>query len=128
MLIIGHDLLQDLDFHFFQENEIIQEDRIYCVFYDEKSISYLKAKHAQFAILVQNKDEIFLSNALQAKFLIFQDPKLAQFASKVAEFYIFDSKILMLANTLQNLEKFYKLKVDGIILKTKIHNLPKLYP
>ena len=34
----------------------------------------------------------------------------------------------MLANTLQNLEKFYKLKVDGIILKTKIHNLPKLYP
>ncbi|MBM0637384.1 hypothetical protein LNU06_05055 [Campylobacter sp. VicNov18] len=122
MFIIGHKLLKNSDFSFITKREEIKEKKIYCMVYDEKLIAYLKDCHFEFAILVQNKDEIFLGNALGAKFLIFEDIKLAKFASEVAEFYIFDSRILMLVNSLENFEQFYKLKLDGVILKNIISN------
>ncbi|EJN0956035.1 hypothetical protein NPG83_001672, partial [Campylobacter jejuni] len=53
------------------------------------------------------------------------DKKLAKFASKVAEFYVFDSRVLMIVDKLENFKKFYKLKIDGIILKDNIDNFPK---
>ncbi|EBH4166221.1 hypothetical protein FKP53_09585, partial [Campylobacter jejuni] len=95
------------------------------IVYDEKLISYLSQNDFEFAILVQNKDEIFLANALGAKFLLCNDKKLAKFASKVAEFYVFDSRVLMIVDKLENFKKFYKLKIDGIILKDNIDNFPK---
>ena len=35
----------------------------------------------------------------------------------MAEFYLFDSKILLITNSLAKLEKAYKMGVDGVILK-----------
>ncbi|EHY7959554.1 hypothetical protein K4W24_001801, partial [Campylobacter jejuni] len=57
--------------------------------------------------------------------LLCNDKKLAKFASKVAEFYVFDSRVLMIVDKLENFKKFYKLKIDGIILKDNIDNFPK---
>lgn len=124
MLIIGHKLLKNPNFSFIKSIEEIKDSNIYCIVYDEKLISYLSQNDFEFAILVQNKDEIFLANALGAKFLLFDDKKLAKFATKVAEFYIFDSRVLMIVDKLEDFEKFYKLKIDGVILKDNINNFP----
>ncbi|EFC32864.1 hypothetical protein OLP40_00850 [Campylobacter jejuni] len=124
MLIIGHKLLKNPNFSFIKSIEEIKDSNIYCIVYDEKLISYLSQNDFEFAILVQNKDEIFLANALGAKFLLCDDKKLAKFATKVAEFYIFDSRVLMIVDKLEDFEKFYKLKIDGVILKDNINNFP----
>lgn len=50
--------------------------------------------------------------------------KLAKKASKMAEFYLFDSKILLITNSLEKLDKAYKMGVDGVILKELLQEIP----
>ncbi|MCW1360617.1 hypothetical protein [Campylobacter sp. US33a] len=121
MLILGHKLVESKNFTFVKEFTK-NTDEIFCIKYNEKLIQKLKTNHKEFAIFIENKNEIFLANALGAKFLIFKDKNLAKFAVKVAEFYLFDSKILFLVDDFKNLEEFYELGVDGVILKTFIRN------
>lgn len=49
--------------------------------------------------------------------------KLAKKASKMAEFYLFDSKILLITNSLEKLDKAYKMGVDGVILKELLQEI-----
>lgn len=123
MLIFGHHLIsKNSNFYFIDKSEMLNKDQISCFFYDEKIIENAKNQNLDFAIFIQNKDEIFLSNALEAKFLLFNDENLAHFASKVAEFYLFDSKILLIVEELNKLERAYNLRLDGVILKSFIQN------
>lgn len=119
MQIYGHKLIVSAEFKWIKTR---LQKGINCLYYDELMIEKAKKANLDFAILVQNKNEIFLSNALGAKFLLFEDKKLAQFAAKVAEFYLFDSKLLLIVETLNTLEKAYALGVDGVILKSFIQN------
>ncbi|EGK8061747.1 hypothetical protein IO410_000847, partial [Campylobacter lari] len=67
-------------------------------------------------------EEILLSNALGAKYILIKDENLAKIASKMAEFYMFDSKIVFLLDALKNnLKKAYELNVDGVCLKSYIN-------
>lgn len=65
-----------------------------------------------------NKSEFLVQNSHEnlAK-------KLAKKASKMAEFYLFDSKILLITNSLEKLEKAYKIGVDGVILKELLQKI-----
>lgn len=135
MLIYGHKLTQTPKFCWVQNDEF-QKNAINCFVYDENLIEKAKNAGVEFGILAKNSDEILLANALGAKFLLIDsqnllknDKKLsinsaqktsanlAKKASKMAEFYLFDSKILLLTNSLDKLEKAYKMGVDGVILK-----------
>ncbi|EAI0653494.1 hypothetical protein E0287_07780, partial [Campylobacter coli] len=107
---------------FIDENKKLKKDQISCFLYNEEIIQNARNENLDFAVLIQDKNEIFLSNALGAKFLIFNDENLAHFASEVAEFYLFDSKILLLVENLHKLEKAYELRVDGVILKSLIQD------
>ncbi|HEB9308804.1 TPA: hypothetical protein RZK30_001564 [Campylobacter coli] len=123
MLILGHYLLtQNSNFCFINESKKLKKDQISCFLYNEEIIQNAKNENLDFAVLIQDKNEIFLSNALGAKFLLFDDENLARFASEVAEFYLFDSKILLLVENLHKLEKAYKLRLDGVILKSLIQD------
>ncbi|MCX2682805.1 hypothetical protein OQH60_02855 [Campylobacter sp. MIT 21-1685] len=95
---------------------------VLCFFYDTKLIHNSQAKGFDFAVLIQNTDDIFLSNALGAKFLLFNDKKLAKFGAKAAEFYLFDSKTLLLVKKIKNLHKAYKIGLDGVIERNCIFN------
>lgn len=116
MLIFGHHLIKTESFALFTDK--IHKNKInFIKTYDESLIKLLQKSGEKWAICVKQKDELFLANALGASFILLDDEKLASFASKVAEFYLFDSKILLLVNELKNLEKAYELGVDGVILK-----------
>lgn len=121
MLIFGHKFIKVPNFIFTKENFSDVKRMIFCFDYDEKCIKEAKKRGVKFAIFIKDKDEIFLSNALGAEYLIFKDENLAKFGAKVAEFYLFDSKILALVKELCHLEKYYEMGVDGVILESFIH-------
>ena len=82
MLILGHYLLtQNSNFCFIDESKKLKKDQISCFLYNEEIIQNAKNENLDFAVLIQDKNEIFLSNALGAKFLLFDDENLARFAS-----------------------------------------------
>lgn len=121
MIIIGHKLIKHEKFIFIK-NEI-KKDFINCFYYDEKLIEKMIKEEIKFAIIIKNENELILSNAFNADFILIEnDLKLAKISAKIAEFYMFDSKVLLINEDLSNLNQIYDLKLDGIILKNAIKN------
>lgn len=119
MLIFGHPLINMQKFSHYEN--IFIKTNVNCFEYDESVIKNAKDEKVDFGIFVKNEEEILLSNALGAKYILIKDENLAKIASKMAEFYMFDSKILFLLDTLKNnLKKAYELSVDGVCLKSYI--------
>lgn len=141
MLIFGHKLIETPEFCWLTRAEF-KQNAINCFIYDESLIQKAQKAGVKFGILAQNADEILLANALSAKFILIDGvdflpnaknqalknakisaQKLAKKASKMAEFYLFDSKILLITNSLEKLEKAYKMGVDGVILKELLQKI-----
>lgn len=145
MLIFGHKLIETPEFCWLTRAEF-KQNAINCFIYDESLIQKAQKAGVKFGILAQNADEILLANALSAKFILIDGAdflnltnpnaknqalkdakisaqKLAKKASKMAEFYLFDSKILLITNSLEKLEKAYKMGVDGVILKELLQKI-----
>lgn len=119
MLIFGHPLINMQKFSHYEN--IFIKTNVNCFEYDESVVENAKDEKVDFGIFVKNEEEILLSNALGAKYILIRDENLAKIASKMAEFYMFDSKILFLVDTLKNnLKKAYELNVDGVCLKSFI--------
>lgn len=123
MLIFGHKLIENPKFHLINSKNIIFKEGINCFEYDEILIEKALKECVKFAILAKNEDEILFANALKAEFILLENENLAKKASKMAEFYLFDSKILLITNSLENLEKAYKIGVDGVILKELLQEI-----
>lgn len=145
MLIFGHKLIETPEFCWLTRAEF-KQNAVNCFIYDESLIQKAQKAGVKFGILAQNTDEILLANALSAKFILIDGAdflnlanqnaknqalknakisaqKLAKKASKMAEFYLFDSKILLITNSLEKLEKAYKMGVDGVILKELLQKI-----
>lgn len=145
MLIFGHKLIETPEFCWLTRAEF-KQNAINCFIYDESLIQKAQKVGVKFGILAQNADEILLANALSAKFILIDGAdflnltnpnaknqalkdakisaqKLAKQASKMAEFYLFDSKILLITNSLEKLDKAYKMGVDGVILKELLQEI-----
>ena len=106
MLIFGHKLIETPKFHLINNDNASFKESINCFEYDENLIEKALKEGVKFAILAKNEDE-----------------NLAKKASKMAEFYLFDSKILLITNSLKKLEKAYKMGVDGVILKELLQEI-----
>ena len=117
MLIFGHKLIKSPKFHTLKGEKAEFKEGIICFEFGENLIQKAVKIGAKFAIFAKNEDEILLANALKAEFILIESENLAKKASKMAEFYLFDSKILLILTSLKNLAKAYKLGVDGVILK-----------
>lgn len=145
MLIFGHKLIETPEFCWLTRAEF-KQNAVNCFIYDESLIQKAQKAGVKFGILAQNVDEILLANALSAKFILIDGAdflnsanpnaknqalknakisakKLAKKASKMAEFYLFDSKILLITNSLEKLDKAYKMGVDGVILKELLQKI-----
>lgn len=122
MLIFGHKLIEKPEFCCLTRAEF-KQNAVNCFIYDESLIQKAQKAGVKFGILTQNADEILLANALKAEFILLENENLAKKASKMAEFYLFDSKILLITNSLEKLEKAYKMGVDGVILKELLQKI-----
>lgn len=123
MLIFGHKLIEMPKFHLTNNENASFKEGINCFEYDENLIEKALKEGVKFAILAKNEDEILFANALKAEFILLENENLAKKASKMAEFYLFDSKILLITNSLEKLDKAYKIGVDGVILKELLQKI-----
>ncbi|MCV3445822.1 hypothetical protein L8W62_01315 [Campylobacter lari] len=119
MLIFGHPLINMQKFSHYEN--IFIKTNVNCFKYDEQTIKIAIKEKIDFAVLAINEEEVLLSNALGAKYILIENEDLAKTTSNIAEFYMFDSKILFLVDVLKdNLVKAYSLGVDGVCLKSYI--------
>ncbi len=117
MLIFGHKLIEVPKFHLINSENASFKEGINCFEYNENLIEKALKEGVKFAILAKNEDEILFANALKAEFILLENENLAKKASKMAEFYLFDSKILFIIDRLKNLRNTYKIGIDGVILR-----------
>lgn len=82
--------------------------------YDENLLLYTMKNSLETAIIVSSIKEAIYCNALEAKYIIC-DKKLAKSIQKIAENYMFDSKILAIIDNNEEIEKVALLEIDGVI-------------
>ena len=91
----------------FQENDILN------------FIKDLKENSISFALDVQSIKELIFANNFGAKFILLEE-FLAVDAQKIANEYLFDSKILVKINSEEEIEKLAHLGIDGVIFNEAI--------
>ncbi len=85
--------------------------------YNEDLLKYTYENELIIAVKVDSIKEAIYANALNAKYIIAQK-LLAKEIQKVAENYMFDSKILAIIENNQELEEIASFEIDGVIYKS----------
>lgn len=99
------------------ENSLPNSTLIYN--YDENLLTYCNKNKLNSAIIVTCIKEAIYSNALGVKYIIC-DKKLAKNIQKIADNYMFDSKILSIIEQEKEIEDIALLEIDGVIFKDLI--------
>ncbi len=126
MIIFGHKLLPKNNFievNSIDEVEKTESNSTLYIKFSEKNIEliyFVLSNGIETALEISSIEEAVLAENLGAKFLIIENQKLALEVQKIAEHYLFDSKILVLISNPQEIEQIAKLRIDGVILKNHI--------
>ncbi len=118
MIILGHKLISYKPLNFVKNKKELKNKQSVLFYYDEKMIKYCQDKKIEFSLMVKDKKEAVLANALQAKFIVCSE-NLAKSVQDLAEYYLFDSKVTIVTDDIQ---KGIELGVDGVILTDAIIN------
>ena len=124
MQIIGHKLIEYKNFNLIQTVENILNFDNLIFEYNEDFIKNAKDNGKTFSVVARNLNEAILANALKAKFIIIEknNISIAKEVVKLAEFYLFDSKIaIIIENYEKDLLNAINLKVDAVIYKNIIN-------
>lgn len=124
MQIIGHKLIEYENFNLIQTVENILNFDNLIFEYNEDFIKNAKDNGKTFSVIARNLNEAILANALKAKFIIIEknNISIAKEVVKLAEFYLFDSKIaIIIENYEKDLLNAINLKVDAVIYKNIIN-------
>jgi hypothetical protein len=80
---------------------------------------FCKENNISYGVIINNpKELIFISN-LNAKYAFTDNLEKAKIFQKIAENYLLDTKIIFLANSLNEIENLIQYQIDGIKLKDK---------
>ena len=83
-------------------------------YYDIELIKYCKANNVRCAVKVSSITESIFCNALEVFFILSDEAKVIQ---KIAENYMFDSKVLQIISTDEDIEQTAIDEIDGCIYK-----------
>lgn len=125
MILIGHSFVESKPFYRISEMaHIALTPPSSTVFFDYDTVlcRYCQAQKIASAVHVKHIKELVLAHALGASFLIV-DKALVLNAQKIANDYLFDGKILLLAHDEQEIEFAALNGIDGIILPEGIKSL-----
>jgi len=122
MILIGHALVTYEPFYTIETIEQIAKtpsNAPLLFHFDAKLCDYCQKNQLVFAVHVKNIQELVLANALGASYFIV-DKSLAINAQKVADDYLFDGKVLLLASDENEIEFIAFNAIDGIIFEKGI--------
>ena len=122
MIIIGDDLVPFEELNLINSIEDIKKTKANSTllfFYNEELLKYCYENELFSAIVVKSIKEAIYSNSLNAKYIICEK-KLAKKLQKIADNYIYDSKILAIVDSNNEFEEIAKSEIDGVIFKNLI--------
>ncbi len=117
MIIIGDNLIPHKTFTYIDsimEIEHTIPNSILIFSYDENLLMYTRKNSLSVAVIVSSIKEAIYCNALHSSYIIC-DKKLAKTIQKVADNYMFDSKILAIIEDNEEIEKIAINEIDGVI-------------
>jgi hypothetical protein len=125
MLIFGHPWIESPRFmkiFSIEEIEKIQADEI--VLLEPLNVSidiakYCKANDISFSITVNNIRDAVFANALKANYILCQHEQ-AIIIQKIADDYIFDTKILVVIEDEKSIDNIVRFGIDGVIFSKAI--------
>ncbi len=88
--------------------------------YDENLLIYARKNNLNIAVIVSSIKEAIYCNALNCKYIIC-NKKLAKTVQKIADNYMFDSKILAIIEDSEEIEKVAINEIDGVIYSTLLN-------
>lgn len=122
MVIVGHPLISFEKLYTIQEAKEapkVPKDAI-CLFeYDESLVRTCKEKEMKFALHVRSEKEAILANAFGA-FIVICSHELASKVQNLAEYYLFDTKVAIVIDSIKTLDVAIEKRVDMAILKEAI--------
>lgn len=122
MIIVGHSLIEYKKFFKIERVEDIAKRpsaTIVLSQYNEEIIAYCKKRNLEFSLFIQNEKEAILANALNA-YAILCPAAIAPKIQNLAEYYLFDAKVALMIDTLDELDMAIEAKVDMAILKNAV--------
>ena len=96
-------------------SELISYEPVFLAKFEPKSLG-LKSNF----ILVSDIKQALIANANGVKFIVCDSLKLAKKLQKLADDYLFDSKIALIINSDEELQKAAKKRIDAVIYKSAI--------
>ena len=82
-------------------------------------VRHCKANDLPFALTISSLKEALLTNALGAAFLVCQHEQAIEI-QKIAEEYLFDTRILVLVEEEREIETMARFGIDGIVFPRAI--------
>ena len=129
MLLLGHRFIGSENLYHIADIEAVLKtppnSTIYLEF-DENNldiIDYLRANGISFALAVKNLTEVIYASSLEAKYII-TDEALCKEAQEIAQEYLFDAKVLVRVMSDDEIEKYAKIGIDGVIYPEAIVKIP----
>lgn len=122
MIIIGDKLIPYEEIFFIKDIKEIENTKANSTIgfvYNENLLEYCFKNELSFVVIVNSIKEAIYSNSLRAKYIIAQKD-LSKELQKIAENYMYDSKILAIIDSNNEFEEIAKNEIDGIIYKNLI--------
>ena len=120
MIILGHKDIESEKIFLVDKISDISEtpanSTIFFKSFDIEILKFAKKNSVSVAIEIQNIYEAILSENLDVKYII-SEIKLASQIQKIADNYMYDSKILTWIEKDGELEKVAELQIDGVIFR-----------
>jgi len=122
MILIGDKLVPFENISFISNIEEIKYTKAnssIIFYYDNELLSYCFENELAYAVIVKSIKEAIYSNNLNAKYIISQK-ELSIELQKIADNYMYDSKILAIIDSNEEFEQIAKCEIDGIIYRDLI--------
>ncbi len=96
-------------------------DDIICFEFDEELCLYAKNNNLSYMVSIKDIKESILANHLNARYILLKNAKIKEIEKymKIAQNYLFDSKIICQIYTIDKINKIAKTNIDGIFLENK---------
>jgi hypothetical protein len=118
MLIFGHKFVKRSEIfekiNLIEDIENTKSNSVVVFDFDAKVANFCLDNNVPFATIVKNQREALFSNALKAKFII-ADKTLAPSVQKTAENYMFDSRVLLISQSDEDIDFACENEVDGVL-------------
>lgn len=120
MQIIGHELIKFKPFYMIKNLENLSQKKENIIFdFDKEFIKKSQNLNLEFSIICKNEVEILLSNSCKAKFIIVKK-EFSKKAMKLANSYLFDSKIAIIIENENEILQASEDEIDCVIFNTAI--------